>query len=117
GPRLVVGGGWLRDPGYVAIWDVSAEPKMLNRLRRHTDSISCLAFHPGGQRLASGSDDMIVRIWDTVTGMEAMALAGHRHEVTALNFSPSGRQLLSGSRDGSVIVWDGSPVAADGLQR
>ena len=117
GPRLAVGGGWLREPGYVAIWDVSAEPKMLNRLRGHTDSISCLAFHPGGQRLASGSDDMIVRIWDTVTGMEAMALAGHRHEVTALNFSPSGRQLLSGSRDGSVIVWDGSPVAADGLQR
>ncbi len=110
GARLAVGGGWAREPGYLALWDISAEPRSLTSFAGHSDAVTCLSFHPSGTRLASGGDDMTVRIWDTAAGLEALALGGHRHEITVVAFSPSGRKLLTGSRDGSVIVWDGAPI-------
>jgi WD40 repeat protein len=42
-------------------------------------------------RLASGSDDMTVRLWDTTTGGLQQALEGHSGPVWSVAFSPDGR--------------------------
>jgi WD40 repeat protein len=41
----------------------------LQTLEGHTESVSSVTFSHDGRRLASGSDDRTVRIWDAETGV------------------------------------------------
>ena len=61
---------------------------------------------PNGRRLASGSDDKTVKLWDVVTGRELRTLTGHSDIVGSVIFSPDGRWLASGSVDKTVKLWD-----------
>ncbi len=65
-----------------------------------------MAFSPDGQRLASGSVDQTVKIWDSATGKELFALKGHAGPVRSVAFSPDGQRLASGSWDQTVKIWD-----------
>ena len=46
-------------------------------------SVLSVAFSPDGQRLASGSGDKTVKIWDSATGKELFALKGHAGQSSA----------------------------------
>src|SRR5262249_33688991 len=50
-------------------------------LRGHTQTVNCVALSPDGQRLASGSTDKTVRIWDLSTGNVVRTLPVHSGEV------------------------------------
>ena len=65
-----------------------------------------MAFSPDGKRLASGSADGTVKVWDALTGQETLTLKGHNGRVASVAFSPDGQRIASGSRDGTVKVWD-----------
>ena len=52
---------------------------------------------PDGRRLASGSRDKTVRLWDVETGACVRTLKGHGNWVLSVCFSPDGKQLASGS--------------------
>jgi WD40 repeat protein/serine/threonine protein kinase len=73
----------------------------------HTAWVSSVAFSPDGTRLASGSWDKTVKVWDGRTGRELHTLKGHTAAVTSVAFSPDGTRLVSGSMDKTVKVWDG----------
>ncbi|CAG9950917.1 unnamed protein product [Clonostachys rosea f. rosea IK726] len=75
-------------------------------LEAHTNWVSSVAFSADGQKLASGSWDETVRIWDTVTGSCMQVLYGHKDEVTSVAFSADSQRLATGSRNGSIKVWD-----------
>ena len=47
----------------VKVWD-AATGQELRTLTGHTDGVSSVAFTPDGQRLASGSYDDTVKIWE-----------------------------------------------------
>jgi WD40 repeat protein len=62
-------------------------------------------FSSVGQRLAAGSNDHTVKIWDSMTGKELFALKGHAGLVCSVAFSPDGQRLASASGR-QVMIWD-----------
>ena len=77
----------------------------------------CVAFHPGGRQLATGSCDNTAKVWDLDTGREVETLRGHIGYVMALAYSPDGSLLATASGHryaGEVQLWE---TAAFGKKR
>ena len=85
----------------------------LAKFSGHTAGISTLAFSPDGEMFASGSQDMTIRLWETVTGNVLHILKRHINFVEAVAFAPDGKTLASGSWDKTIRLWDlsnGEPI-------
>jgi hypothetical protein len=68
--------------------------------------VTSVAFSPDGARLASGSQDMTVKVWEARTGQELHTLKGHTSAVNIVAFSPDGQRVVSRDQKGETIVWD-----------
>ncbi|KAL6822553.1 hypothetical protein V8C40DRAFT_249898 [Trichoderma camerunense] len=88
----------LLKPAVEAGWDAC-----LQILEGHSDEVNSVVFSPDGQRLASGSSDGTIKIWDVNSG-SCQTLECY-DSVSSIVFSPDGQQLASGFPDG-VKVWD-----------
>ncbi|TPX33288.1 hypothetical protein SeMB42_g07495 [Synchytrium endobioticum] len=64
--------------------------------------VTCLQFD--GDKVVSGSDDMSIHVYDTLTGACRKKLEGHEGGVWALQYWNN--VLVSGSTDRTVRVWD-----------
>ncbi|PIG69509.1 G-protein beta WD-40 repeats containing protein, partial [Aspergillus arachidicola] len=78
----------------------------LQTLEGHSDRVNSVAFSPDGQKIASGSKDKTIKLWDTKTGMELQTLKGHSSPVESVAFSPDGQTIVSGSDDKTIKLWD-----------
>jgi WD40 repeat protein len=94
------------DDGKIVLLD-SQTGKEKQVLHRH-QSVSALAFHPNGSKLASGGmwPDNTLRVWDLATGKNLLTLHGHKNTIMALRFSPDGTRLASASMDQTARLWE-----------
>jgi len=74
-------------------------------LKGHDSVVYALAALPDG-RLASGSADTTIKIWNLRTGQLVTTLIKHHGEVSVLAALPDGR-LASGDKDeDTIIIWN-----------
>src|SRR3954470_21089095 len=74
----------------------------------HAAPISCVAFRADGGRLASGSHDRSVIVWDTSDPSRPVRVTefGHHAAVLSVAFNPATADLLAvGAADGTAAVW------------
>uniref|UniRef100_A0A8C2FWZ2 Neurobeachin-like 2 n=1 Tax=Cyprinus carpio TaxID=7962 RepID=A0A8C2FWZ2_CYPCA len=100
-------------------WDCSIRVTMLGRAKlvgricRHIDVVTCLALDLCGIYLISGSRDTTCMVWQLVqqggfsSGLSprpVQVLCGHDQEVTCVAISTELDMAISGSKDGTVIM-------------
>ncbi len=81
---------------------------------RNLGRIRTLAYSPFskatsqrfGQILVTGSDDGIVRLWQTSTSKEILTFTGHDEWVNSVTFSSDGKFFVTGSSDKTIKVWN-----------
>lgn len=63
-------------------------------------------FHTATQRLAVGTNEGAIIMYDLKTATRLYVLEGHKKRLSAISFSPDGRRLVTASMDESVVmVW------------
>ncbi|KAI8474530.1 MAG: putative Notchless [Monoraphidium minutum] len=71
----------------------------------HSEAVLSVNFSPDGKRLASGSGDTTVRLWDLNTQLPHCECKGHRSWVLVVSWSPDGAVIASGDMDGTILLW------------
>ena len=66
----------------------------------------CSSFAPQGGVFSIGSNDGIVRLYDTPKHKLQRVLVGHKEPVVSVDFHPNCSLLASASRDTTTRIWD-----------
>jgi WD40 repeat protein len=102
--RLLVGRGLTEPAVGPALKGDLASPSTIV-FSGHKGVVWGVAFHPDGQRVATGCEDGRVGLWP-LGGAGGAMLSGHKGWVRSVAFSPDGQRLASASFDGTVRLWD-----------
>lgn len=73
-------------------------------LKGHLGLVKALAYCDNN-RLASGSDDTTIRIWDSDSGTELKKLSGHTAAIVALAYCKNS-SLASSAEDKTIRLWN-----------
>ena len=69
-------------------------------------SFPTVDFHMATQKLAVGTNEGAVVMYDLKTAIRLYVLEGHKKKITACSFSPDGRRLVTISlKESLVLVW------------
>ena len=75
-------------------------------VKGHRQGVTCLCFHPFYKRLASGSDDASIIIWECDEFTEERSLKAHSDTINHLTFDNNGKYLASCSSDLTIKIWN-----------
>ncbi len=79
---------------------------LLSTYRGHGTDVTSVAWSPDVTRIASGSLDNTVQVWDAATGGHVLTYRGRRTPVESVAWSPDGTTIASGRADKTVQLWD-----------
>lgn len=81
--------------------------RVLNIYRGHKGRMRSVAWSPDGTRIASGSDDKTIQVWEAANGAHSFTVSGLDSTVLAIAWSPDGTYIASGGNSGGTVqVWD-----------
>lgn len=108
--------------GAFVFWEISQKPAPGNTIllyNGHLGSVTTVAWSPDSTRIASGSDDTTVQIWDARSGTHPLVYRGHTTNINAAAWSPPHTSARIASASGNnffrgehvVQVWSASSGA------
>ncbi|KJZ75016.1 hypothetical protein HIM_05502 [Hirsutella minnesotensis 3608] len=86
--------------------DASSRRRKNSRARDDTDDEEGNSANTARFRLASGSQDGQIRVWDLHKRSCIANLDSHVSNVQSLDYSPEQNAIISASRDKTIIWWD-----------
>jgi WD40 repeat protein len=75
--------------------------------------VKSVAVSPDGERIVTGADDHIARVWHVRTS-KVTQLKGHTAPVSAVAVAPDGVRIVTGSDDHTVRLWHATTLAQVG---
>lgn len=103
--------------GVFGLWALSKQRRIGSTLvtyKGHLNAVATVAWSPDGKRIASGSWDQTVQVWDANNGALSFIYRGHTTNVNAVAWSPARMSQRIASASGNsffkgehvVQVWD-----------
>ncbi len=92
-----------QDSGVVQIWNMATGLPVTAKLP-HGDTINAMEFSPGGQTLATATDERCVRVWDVGSGRLALPLVKTLGYPKGIAFTDGGRALVCGGNDRQLTL-------------
>jgi WD40 repeat protein len=75
-------------------------------LEGHSDWVKSVVFSHNSKKVASGSGDKTIRIWNAETGECERELKGHSSCVNSIVFSNDSKKVASASLDKTIRIWN-----------
>lgn len=111
---------WSPDGKFVAanafnstfkVWETGTWSEVLNRIHNRGagnfyGGDRMLAWTHDSKRLAIGSSDGSVSIWNVAKGEREQVFPAHAEQVRSLAISPNSARIATGGRDRTVKIWD-----------
>ncbi|KAK9249245.1 WD40-repeat-containing domain protein [Lipomyces tetrasporus] len=107
--------------GSIRVWDAKTGTIIVS-FNGHKSAVSVMKFDPSGTRLASGSRDSNIIVWDLISEVGLYRLRSHKDQITGLEFKSwtgedfgemaldgdnnASNWLISTSKDGLIKLWD-----------
>ncbi len=93
----------------IKVWNIKLGLKSNNTplftLDGHAKGVNCISAPLEKPFILSGSDDHLIKLWDTTTKHCLATLSGHTNNVSFAHFHPKLPLVISGSEDGTIKVW------------
>ena len=93
----------------VVFWNSESKQKIFEQ-EIHDGDIYALCFYENSRKLASGSLDKTIKLWDVGSDFQSLnlntTLSGHSDFVLTLAVDKTNRWLLSGSKDKTIRLTD-----------
>ena len=83
-------------------------------LHAHRDACYCAVYNKKGDKLVTGADDWLVKIWNARNGGLLASCRGHTEPISIVEVCPRDYLVASGSLDKDVRTWkleSGEPVS------
>lgn len=96
------------DINEIKIWDSTTGEQTGSIPPDYPSYINEIAWSPGGDRIAGGSSDGRVFVWDAGSGAQVAEMTGHTSAILGIAWAPDNQLLgsISFGQDNTLRIWD-----------